>query len=64
MASSHSPTIAATSAVPSMPIFTASMVMSSLTAYSCSARKSAGGTCTPRTPRVFWAVSAVTAPIP
>jgi hypothetical protein len=52
------------SAFASMPIFTASITTSSLTASSCSARNAAGGTCTLRTPRVFWATSAVTADMP
>ena len=45
-----------------MPIFTASTVMSSLIAVSCSARNEAGGLNTRRTPVVFCAVSeAITA---
>ena len=38
---------------PNMPIFTASMVTSSVTAASCSTRKSTGGVWTARTPTVF-----------
>ena len=62
--SSHAPTARMTSASASIPIFTASITMSSDTASSCARRKSTGGTCTARTPCVFCAVSAVSTAIP
>ena len=49
---------------PSMPIFTASTRISSKMASICLATKAASGRCTPVTPRVFWAVSAVIAAMP
>ena len=47
-----------------MPIFTASTRISSKMASICLATKAASGRCTPLTPRVFWAVSAVIAAMP
>ncbi len=62
--SSHSETVAMSAAVPSMPVLTASITTSSLTARSCWSRNGAGGTWMSRTPRVFWATSAVTTLMP
>ncbi len=42
-----------------MPVLMASTPMSSTTARNWAATKSRGTACTPATPRVFWAVSAV-----
>ena len=47
-----------------MPVFTASQPMSLTTASTCAVTNSAGTTCTPLTPSVFWAVSAVMAEVP
>ena len=47
-----------------MPVFTASQPRSDTTASICAVTKSSGTTCTPLTPTVFWAVSAVIAEVP
>ncbi|MEG8036818.1 hypothetical protein QP157_16340 [Sphingomonas sp. LR61] len=60
----QSVTTRTTGAVPSIPIFTASIVTSSDTASSCSRRNAMSGTCTDRTPCVFCATRAVTTPMP
>ncbi len=62
--SSQVRTASITEASPSIPILTASMVMSWLMASSWAVRKAAGGTCTALTPRVFCAVRAVMAAMP
>ena len=62
--SSQARTAAMIPASNSMPIFTASISTSSLTASSWAVRNSGGGTCMLRTPRVFWATSAVVAAMP
>lgn len=51
------------SAVPSIPVLTASILTSSLTAASCWTRKSVGGVWMARTPSVFWATKEVTTAI-
>ena len=61
---SHCATTATLPALPSIPILTVSTTMSSLIAASCSARNPGGGLNTPRTPRVFCAVSDAIAAIP
>jgi len=63
-ACSTSATAWAISAVAIMPIFTASTRMSSKIAASCCCTNAGGTRCTPDTPRVFWAVSAVMAAMP
>jgi hypothetical protein len=60
-ASSASATASMTPTLCSMPIFTQSAPMSVSTRRICSATKAGGGACTPKTPSVFWAVSAVIA---
>ena len=57
-------TASTVSAVPSIPIFTASTPMSVATWRTCSTMKSGGVAWTPLTPVVFCAVSAVIAVIP
>jgi hypothetical protein len=49
----------AISALPSMPILIAATAKSSRTASICAPTIPVGGVWTVRTPRVFWAVSAV-----
>ncbi len=56
--------VSATSRLATMPIFTASMATSSSRVSSWAAMKSAGTGCTPVTPRVFCAVSAVITLVP
>ncbi|SLM94605.1 hypothetical protein FM106_08100 [Brachybacterium faecium] len=63
-AATQAATVSITSTVPSMPVLTASSSTSSLTAVSCAATTSAGGTWMSRTPRVFWATTAVTTAMP
>ena len=53
-------TVLVMSAVPSMPIFTASTVTSSKTASSWAVRNPVSGVWISRTPWVFWATRAVT----
>ena len=63
-AASPSATAVAIGAVPSMPIFAASMRTSPNSVSICS-RTNAGGTgCTPVTVQVFCAVNAATTPVP
>ena len=53
-----------TPGVGSMPVFRAAAPMSLSTESSCAASTSGGTACTACTPRVFWAVTAVTALMP
>ena len=61
---SASPTVRARASLPSMPSFTARGTMSEKAASSWAASTSGGQGHTPVTPRVFWAVRAVTAAMP
>ena len=61
---SHASTAMMMSTECSIPIFTASIVMSASSAVSCAVKKSAGGACTAVTPCVFCAVRVVIAAMP